>query len=73
MTQKDRVLKYMQDFGKITPLDAIREFGCLRLSARIFDLKRDGHNIVSETETSKNRYGESVSYASYRLEGKNDY
>lgn len=70
MTQKDRVLKYMQDFGKITPLDAIREFGCLRLSARVFDLKRDGYNIVSETETSKNRYGESVSYASYRLEGK---
>jgi len=70
MTQKDRVLKYMQDTGKITPLDAIREFGCLRLSARIFDLKRDGYNIVSETETSKNRYGESVSYASYRLEEK---
>lgn len=70
MTQKDRVLKYMQDFGKITPLDAIREFGCLRLSARIFDLKRDGHNIISETETSKNRYGDSVSYASYRLEEK---
>lgn len=70
MTQKDRVLKYMQDFGKITPLDAIREFGCLRLSARIFDLKRDGHNIISETETSKNRYGDSVSYAVYRLEEK---
>lgn len=70
MTQKDRVLKYMQDFGKITPLDAIREFGCLRLSARIFDLKRDGHNIITETETSKNRYGDSVSYAVYRLEEK---
>ena len=67
MKQAERVLKYMRDFGSITQLEAMQDIGCMRLAARIADLKRDGHAIRREMETSKNRYGEDTSYARYRL------
>lgn len=34
---------------RITALEALRRFGCLRLSARIYDLKKRGVPIESET------------------------
>ncbi len=67
MKQTDRILQYMRDFGSITQLEAMQDLGCMRLGARIFDLKREGYEIKKETETSKNRYGEDTSYARYRL------
>lgn len=69
MTQSDRIYKYMQDFGSITQLDAIRDLGVMRLASRISDMRNAGISIIKETETSKNRYGEKTSYARYRLEG----
>ena len=67
MKQTERILQYMHDFGSITQLEAMQDIGCMRLDARIADLKRDGHAIRREMETSKNRYGEETSYARYRL------
>ena len=40
MTQKEKIVKYLKEHGSITQYDAIR-LGCLRLSARIFELKDD--------------------------------
>ena len=57
----------MKTYGSITPLDALREFGCMRLAARIFDLAHQGHQIETNVETSVNRNGEKVSYARYKL------
>lgn len=68
MTQCDRVLKYMQDFGTITPLQALGDLGVMRLGARIWDLRRDGHRITRRMVSGKNRYGEIVSFAEYKLE-----
>ena len=67
MKQAERVLKYMRDFGSITQLEAMKDLGCMRLGARVYDLKREGYNIRRDMETSKNRYGEDTSYARYRL------
>ena len=53
-----------------TNAQAAREFGCYRLGARIWDLRHAGHAISKRTVTNKNRYGESVSFAEYRLEDK---
>ena len=66
-TQCDRILRHLRDYGSITSLEAITEYGILRLASRITDLKRSGHNIVSETATGKNRYGEKIRYSVYRL------
>ena len=71
-TQKERVLQYMELHGTISALEALSELGCYRLAARIADLKKDGHLISSSMETVKNRYGDAVSIAVYRLEAKNE-
>ena len=39
MTQEDKVLQYMQDFGSITTWDAFTDLGITRLSAKIFNLR----------------------------------
>ena len=66
-TQKERVLQYMQDFGSVNPLQAMKDLGVMRLAARISDLKEEGHKITRKTVTAKNRYGNSVSFAEYSL------
>lgn len=67
MTQCDRILRHLEDFGSIDPMVALREYGCMRLASRIADLKAMGHHIVSERVKSENRYGEAVSYCQYWL------
>ncbi len=66
-TQNEKILKYLKENGSITPIDALREFGCMRLGARIWDLKSIGYEITSKMETTKNRYGEPVHFARYFL------
>ena len=68
MSQCERILQYIEDYGSITQLDALREFGCMRLASRINDLRRQGVHIRTDNETALNRYGEKVRYARYRLE-----
>lgn len=52
-TQCTMVLDYMRKHGSITPAEALF-FDCYRLSARIYDLRRDGHDIVAQRVTSRN-------------------
>lgn len=67
ITQCERIVRYMNEFGCITPLDAIRDLGITRLSSRIFDLKNAGYNIESEIVYGKNRYGEKTHFSKYRI------
>lgn len=72
-THIDRVLRYLHDFGSITSLDAIREFGNTRLSATIFELRhRYNIPIKSQREFGRNRYGEKTDYVRYILEEGED-
>lgn len=66
MTQCERILKYMDDFGTISAAQAMNDLGVYRLASRIHDIKRMGIEIESETRTGKNRYGESTHYSVYR-------
>lgn len=72
MTQCEKVLRHLRELGTITPMDAIREYGCLRLGARICDLRRDGHQIKSKIVTGRNRFGEVTHYAEYSLEDSDE-
>lgn len=67
ITQNDKVIMYLQQFGSINPLQALGDLGIMRLASRISDLKSMGYGIEKRMVTGKNRYGESVSYAEYRL------
>ena len=65
MTQNEKVLKYLTDNGSITPLDAYREFGIMRLASRVADLKNMGYPIEKTMKAMKNRYGDKVRFAEY--------
>ena len=67
MTQNDRILRHLEDYGSITQMDAIRDYGIMRLASRVNDLRREGHPIVTEVVTWKNRYGEPTRWARYRM------
>ena len=66
MTQKDRILEYMEDFGSITSREAVIDLGVMRLASRINELIREGVPITKTMEASPNRYGQVVRYARYR-------
>lgn len=64
-SQKQKVLIHLQEGKGITPLEALTKFGAFRLSAIIFDLKKDGYDI--ETEIIKNG---GKHYANYRIKSQ---
>ena len=70
MTQCERILKYINDFGSITTLQAFHDIGCTRLASRICDLKKEGYDFKKEFVTGKNRYGENISFVKYSLKEK---
>ena len=69
MKQTERILKYINDFGSITSLQAMQDLGVMRLASRITDLKQDGYEIDSEYVHSKNRYGEPMRYKRCYMKG----
>lgn len=68
-TQNDRILDYMDEFGGITQLEALRDLGVMRLASRISDLNRRGYRIDSEMVQVKNRYGETCRVKRYYMGG----
>jgi hypothetical protein len=61
-TQSEQVLKHLKTIGSITPLEALYYYGCMRLSGRIYDLKKQGVKIKTEHERRDEK-----TYARYKL------
>ncbi len=59
MSQSDEILAALKQGDRLTPLDALTQFNCMRLASRISDLKREGYTI--HTRTIKTASGKSVS------------
>ena len=54
--QNARILEHLQGGRVVTAYDALRLFGCLRLAARIHDIRRMGYSInkgTMQTDTGK--------------------
>ncbi len=66
-SQNEKILAHLEKYGSITPLEAMAEYGCMRLASRISDLKRQGYPIIAERGKGKNADGETVHFAVYRL------
>lgn len=64
MTQTELIKEYMKQNDGITSMDAIRAFGCTRLSARIADLRKAGCKIRAERVTVNHK-----TFVRYHLEG----
>ncbi len=69
VTQCERVLRHLNDYGSITSAQAMEEYGIYRLASRVSDLRKLGFPIEREMVKGKNRYGEKVSFAKYSLRG----
>lgn len=74
-TQKQIVMAHLEEYGAITPLEAINEYGMTRLSGVIKNLKDEGIDIVTCTKPTKvtNRKGEThiAMFAQYALKDAN--
>ena len=58
MTQKSYILNALKQGRRITPLHALNEVGCFRLSAIIFDLRHEGHDIHTHIVGNNKHYAE---------------
>lgn len=61
ITQKTKILAHMLLHHAITPLDALKLYGCMRLASRICDLRKEGYIILKKKQ-------QKGSYATYYLE-----
>ena len=67
ITQRELIVEYINEFGSITPLEAIRDLGVYRLASRISDMKKMDFPVISEWEEVPNRRGGKSRIKRYRL------
>ena len=67
MTQREEILKYIEEFGSITPMEAYSELGITKLATRVGEMRKDGIAFKIEAVRRKNRNGRSVRFARYSL------
>lgn len=67
ITQKDRILEYIRNFGSISSFEAYSDLGITQLGARIDQLKKEGYEFKTEWESNTNRFGEKTEYKRYYL------
>ena len=64
-SQSDAILWHLKKYGSITSYEAIREYGATRLSAIIFNHRKEGYDIDSVPLTKKTRFGRNTTIAKY--------
>lgn len=62
-SQNAKIKDHLERYGEITPFEALDLYGCMRLAARVADLRAAGLNIETDYETAKS----GARYAVYRL------
>ena len=70
MTQKEQILLHLEKYGSITPHEALKNYGIMRLASRINELRKDGHRIITQTVIRHYRDGKSTTHAKYLLEAR---
>lgn len=53
-TQTELIRNHLMDGKEITQIEALNFYGCMRLGARIWDLREQGMAIQSRTKKLKN-------------------
>ena len=66
LSQCEKILIHLKSGKTINPLQALDLYGCLRLGARIYDLKQSGFDIDSRLV-----HEHGVQYAEYSMRGEN--
>jgi len=58
MTQTQEILNYLQEGNAITPIEALERFGCFRLGARVWDIKKMGYEIETKLVGDKKKWAQ---------------
>ena len=66
-TQNGMILRDLEEGKTITPLTAIKDYHCMRLAARIWDLRQQGHVINKSIVHSGDKQ-----WAEYKMAQAND-
>lgn len=66
--QHERILRFLDEHGSITPMEAFSELGITKLSTRIGEMIESGIRIEKHREKGRNRFGEKVTYMRYTKE-----
>jgi hypothetical protein len=64
-SQSDAILWHLKQYGSITSYEAIKEYGATRLSAIIFNHRKEGYDIDSLPLVKKTRFGRNTTIAKY--------
>lgn len=64
-TKHNQVRQHLLSHGHITSWEAIQIYGATRLSAIIFNLRKEGYDIETREELAKDRNGNTCRYANY--------
>lgn len=67
MSQSEDILNHLKNGGTVTPKEASLWWGCLRLAARIAELRSSGYQIETELITTKRPGRNPVTYARYYM------
>jgi len=57
-SQNKQILSHLRNGNRLTPLEALTLFNCFRLSGRIYDLKKSGHDIKTTIINGKKKFAE---------------
>ena len=63
-SQREMILRHLQENGFITPNEAEALYGCKRLASRINELRKN-FRISTTLEQGRNRFGKPMRYAKY--------
>lgn len=67
MSQKARILQFLQSGRVLTRFNAWEELGVFEAPSRICELRKDGHTIETSMRRIVNRFGERVRVAEWYL------
>ena len=70
MKQTEKIARHLETYDSITSLEAMHEYGIMRLASRVSDLRKSGFPVRAEYIRGKNRFGEPTCYARYILDEK---
>lgn len=66
-SQESKILTHLSDRGPLTALDSLNLYGVMRLAAVVFNLRKAGHDVVTEMVPIEGRDGTAKKIARYSL------
>ena len=71
-TKTSLIKQVLIEHGSITSLVAFEQFKATRLSSIIFNLRQRGMNIETQTQLTKDKYGNTIQFANYIYRGESN-